>query len=105
MFVVATQEKRLVFIRGYEFEHEPELTSQFTIFAGSSPSSAASPKATNDESIKQARRRLSVMSDNKLVEGFETSVTLDEPEEVRSKFLARLYGLEVICSRAQLLII
>lgn len=37
------------------------------------------------------------MSDNKLVEGFETSVTLDEPEEVRSKFLAQYYDLEDIC--------
>ena len=26
------------------------------------------------------------MSDNKLVEGFETSVTLDEPEEVHFNF-------------------
>lgn len=46
-----------------------------------SPAATASPKSSAEE-IKQARRRLSVMSDNKLVEGFESAVNLDEPEEV-----------------------
>lgn len=49
-------------------------------FVTGSPAQTASPKSS--EEIKQARRRLSVMSDNKLVEGFETAVNLDEPEEV-----------------------
>ncbi len=35
----------------------------------------------DEKDIKQARRRLSVMSDNKLVEGFD-SVNLDGEEEV-----------------------
>ena len=56
------------------------LTIRFQCLWTGSPSSTASPKTS--EEIKQARRRLSVMSDNKLVEGFETAVTLDEPEEV-----------------------
>ena len=46
-----------------------------------SPASTSSPKSSDE--IKQARRRLSVMSDNKLVEGFESSVNLDETEEVK----------------------
>jgi hypothetical protein len=41
----------------------------------------ASPKGAEEKDIKQARRRLSVMSDNKLVEGFD-SVNLDGDEEV-----------------------
>lgn len=45
------------------------------------------------------------MSDNKLVEGFETSVTLDEPEEVRSIFLAQYFGLEEYFSHVHLPII
>ena len=60
--------------------HANKFRCTFCYQIGSSPSSAASPKSSDE--IKQARRRLSVMSDNKLVEGFETSVTLDEPEEV-----------------------
>lgn len=32
--------------------------------------------------MKTARRRLSVMSDNKLVEGFENAVNLDENDAV-----------------------
>lgn len=59
------------------------LTAHFLDIVGS-PVATSSPKSS--EEIKQARRRLSVMSDNKLVEGFETAVNLDEPEEV-SKML------------------
>lgn len=33
-----------------------------------------------EKDIKQARRRLSVMSDNKLVEGFADAVNLDDEE-------------------------
>lgn len=43
----------------------------------------AGPKGTpgsEEKDIKQTRRRLSVISDNKLVEGFESSVNLDEEE-------------------------
>jgi hypothetical protein len=47
-----------------------------------------SPKS-EEKDIKQARRRLSVMSDNKLVEGFD-SVNLDADEEV---FYCVLYSL------------
>jgi len=36
----------------------------------------------DDKDIKTARRRLSVMSDNKLVEGFENAVNLDENDAV-----------------------
>lgn len=36
--------------------------------------------AGEEKDIKQARRRLSVMSDNKLVEGFADSVNLDDDE-------------------------
>jgi len=43
---------------------------------------ASSPKAGEEKDIKQARRRLSVMSDNKLVEGFADSVNLDDDEVV-----------------------
>jgi serine/threonine protein phosphatase PrpC len=47
--------------------------------------------------MKQQRRRLSVMSDNKLVEGFENSVNLDEAEEVAAPpaaegFIVNSYG-------------
>lgn len=52
-----------------------------------------SPK--DDKDIKQARRRLSVMSDNKLVEGFD-SVNLDGDEEVigagSNGFIVNSYG-------------
>ena len=42
-----------------------------------------SPKSSDE--IKQARRRLSVMSDNKLVEGFDNALNLEEQPEVEYK--------------------
>jgi hypothetical protein len=42
-------------------------------------------KESEEKDIKQTRRRLSVMSDNKLVEGFD-SVNLDGDEEVKGNF-------------------
>lgn len=49
----------------------------------------------DDKEIKQARRRLSVMSDNKLVEGFD-SVNLDGEEEMvggpSNGFIVNSYG-------------
>lgn len=56
---------------------------------------ASSPKAGEEKDIKQARRRLSVMSDNKLVEGFADSVNLDDDEVVAagsSGFIINSYG-------------
>lgn len=44
------------------------------------PASILGPTKTGQEDLKQARRRLSVMSDNKLVEGFD-NVNLDVAEE------------------------
>jgi hypothetical protein len=53
------------------------------------------PTKSGQEDLKQARRRLSVMSDNKLVEGFD-NVNLDAEEEVKYKMLMWLmfdYGI------------
>lgn len=58
----------------------------------SKASATASPKggSSGDDAkeLKQARRRLSVMSDNKLVEGFESSVNLTEDAEVAAAAVA-----------------
>jgi hypothetical protein len=67
------------------------------------PVSTASPKSA--EEIKQARRRLSVMSDNKLVEGFETSVTLEEPEEVRVFAVGKAAVLAILAIYSLILLI
>jgi serine/threonine protein phosphatase PrpC len=61
----------------------------------------SSPKGTaksagEEKDIKQARRRLSVMSDNTLVEGFADSVNIDGEEEIvgagSSGFIVNSYG-------------
>ncbi len=45
--------------------------------------SSGSPKTNyEDKDIKQARRRLSIMSDNKLVEGFADSVNIEDDEVI-----------------------
>ncbi|KAJ1419890.1 phosphatase 2C-like domain-containing protein [Ochromonadaceae sp. CCMP2298] len=54
-------------------------------------------KSAGSADMKQQRRRLSVMSDNKLVEGFENSVSLDEAAEVAAPaqaegFIVNSYG-------------
>mmetsp|Transcript_14100 Transcript_14100/g.23485 ORF Transcript_14100/g.23485 Transcript_14100/m.23485 type:complete len:362 (+) Transcript_14100:85-1170(+) len=59
------------------------------------PASSAASKG--NEEIGKARRRLSVMSDNKLVEGFEAAVSLEEQEEVTASasdtgFIVNSYG-------------
>lgn len=54
--------------------------------------SATLKDGSDDKDIKQARRRLSVMSDNKLVEGFD-SVNLDD-EEVSVRFPAFLEAMK-----------
>lgn len=64
------------------------------------PSSASAPKggnASDEKDFKQTRRRLSVMSDNKLVEGFESAVNLKEEEEIAAAnaeagFIVNSYG-------------
>jgi hypothetical protein len=58
------------------------ILNSFIFFIFMNCSGTQSPKAGEEKDIKQARRRLSVMSDNKLVEGFD-SVNLDGDEEVR----------------------
>jgi len=56
-----------------------------------------SPKTTGNEEkdIKQARRRLSIMSDNKLVEGFQDSVNIEDEEIIAAGstgFIVNSYG-------------
>jgi len=53
---------------------------------------ASSPKG-EEKDIKQARRRLSVMSDNKLVEGFADAVNLDDEEVIAA---ANEHGMAMV---------